>query len=162
MARDIRAGLTAEPKELAPKYFYDERGSSCLSRSPNSPRTLRPSPSARSSPSAPPEILSAAGEPGTLVELGSGSAAKTRHLLSAMRDAGVWSPTSRCEHLRARSEQRDGAVRWSAEYPQGSRSAAWSVISSGTPSSGSPRPMADALRSPSWGVRWQPLPRRPP
>src|SRR6188472_706243 len=27
MARDIRLGLTAKPKELAPKYFYDERGS---------------------------------------------------------------------------------------------------------------------------------------
>src|SRR5262249_22827032 len=32
------------------------------------------------------EIILAAGEPGTLVELGSGSASKTRHLLSAMRD----------------------------------------------------------------------------
>ncbi len=27
MARDVRDGLSAEPKELAPKYFYDERGS---------------------------------------------------------------------------------------------------------------------------------------
>src|SRR5690242_8159288 len=27
MARDVRAGLCAFPKELAPKYFYDERGS---------------------------------------------------------------------------------------------------------------------------------------
>ncbi|HZK15140.1 MAG TPA: L-histidine N(alpha)-methyltransferase, partial [Solirubrobacterales bacterium] len=34
------------------------------------------------------EIVAAAGEPGTLVELGSGSAAKTRHLLTAMREAG--------------------------------------------------------------------------
>src|SRR5258706_16346092 len=24
---DVRAGLTAEPKSLPPKYFYDERGS---------------------------------------------------------------------------------------------------------------------------------------
>ena len=27
MARDVRAGLCAYPKEVAPKYFYDERGS---------------------------------------------------------------------------------------------------------------------------------------
>ena len=27
MARDVRAGLCAYPKELSPKYFYDERGS---------------------------------------------------------------------------------------------------------------------------------------
>ena len=27
MARDVRLGLCAYPKELAPKYFYDDRGS---------------------------------------------------------------------------------------------------------------------------------------
>src|SRR4029079_10040022 len=27
MARDVREGLCAYPKEVAPKYFYDERGS---------------------------------------------------------------------------------------------------------------------------------------
>ena len=32
MARDIRLGLTAKPKELAPKYFYDERGSQLFER----------------------------------------------------------------------------------------------------------------------------------
>src|SRR5262249_19528341 len=32
MARDVRAGLTAWPKELAPKWFYDERGSQLFER----------------------------------------------------------------------------------------------------------------------------------
>ena len=32
MARDVRAGLCAYPKELAPKYFYDERGSQLFER----------------------------------------------------------------------------------------------------------------------------------
>ena len=27
MVRDVRQGLTKSPKELSPKYFYDERGS---------------------------------------------------------------------------------------------------------------------------------------
>ena len=27
LAADVRAGLTAAPKELPPKYFYDDRGS---------------------------------------------------------------------------------------------------------------------------------------
>jgi L-histidine N-alpha-methyltransferase len=88
MARDIRLGLTAKPKELAPKYFYDERGSQLFERITEldeyyPTRAEREILSQRSG-----EIVAAAGEPGTLVELGSGSAAKTRHLLSAMRDAG--------------------------------------------------------------------------
>ncbi len=88
MARDIRLGLTAKPKELAPKYFYDERGSQLFEQITElheyyPTRAEREILSHRSA-----EIVAAAGEPGTLVELGSGSAAKTRHLLSAMRDAG--------------------------------------------------------------------------
>jgi len=88
MARDVRLGLTAKPKELAPKYFYDERGSRLFERITElaeyyPTRAEREILAHRST-----EIIAAAGEPGTLVELGSGSAAKTRHLLSAMRDAG--------------------------------------------------------------------------
>ena len=88
MARDIRLGLTAKPKELAPKYFYDERGSQLFEQITQLPeyyptRAEREILRQRSA-----EIVVAAGEPGTLVELGSGSATKTRHLLSAMRDAG--------------------------------------------------------------------------
>ncbi len=88
MAEDVRAGLTASPKELSPKYFYDERGSRLFERITTLPeyyptRREREILAGRSA-----EILEAAGTPGTLVELGSGSAAKTRHLLSAMRDAG--------------------------------------------------------------------------
>ena len=88
MERDVRLGLTATPKELPPKYFYDERGSLLFEQITELPeyyptRAEREILSERSA-----EIVAAAGNPGTLVELGSGSAAKTRHLLSAMRDAG--------------------------------------------------------------------------
>ncbi len=88
MARDVRAGLCAYPKELAPKYFYDERGSELFEQITELPeyyptRAEREILSDRSA-----AILAAAGGPSTLVELGSGSAAKTRHLLSAMRDVG--------------------------------------------------------------------------
>lgn len=88
MAREVRLGLSTDPKELAPKYFYDERGWQLFERITELPeyyptRAERAILADRSA-----EILAAAGEPGTLVELGSGSAAKTRHLLSAMRDAG--------------------------------------------------------------------------
>jgi len=88
MARDVRAGLLAEPKELAPKYFYDERGSQLFEQITELPeyyptRAEREILAARSA-----EIVAVAGAPGTLVELGSGSAAKTRHLLSAMTAVG--------------------------------------------------------------------------
>jgi len=89
MARDVRLGLSAYPKELAPKYFYDERGSQLFEQITEldeyyPTRAEREILAHRSA-----EILGAAGRPGTLVELGSGSAAKTRHLLDAMRDQGV-------------------------------------------------------------------------
>ena len=88
MAQDVREGLCAYPKEVAPKYFYDERGSLLFERITELPeyyptRTERAILADRSG-----EIVAAAGEPETLVELGSGSASKTRHLLSAMREAG--------------------------------------------------------------------------
>jgi L-histidine N-alpha-methyltransferase len=88
MARDVRAGLCAYPKELAPKYFYDERGSELFEQITELPEyyPTRAEREILSECSA--EILSAAGRPCTLVELGSGSAAKTRHLLSAMRSVG--------------------------------------------------------------------------
>lgn len=87
MARDVREGLSASPKELSPKYFYDERGSLLFEQITEleeyyPTRAERAILAERSA-----EILAAAGTPGTLVELGSGSASKTRHLLSAMRDA---------------------------------------------------------------------------
>jgi L-histidine N-alpha-methyltransferase len=88
MARDVRAGLCDFPKELAPKYFYDDRGSRLFGQITELPeyyptRAERQILERRSA-----EILEAAGPPSTLIELGSGSAAKTRHLLSAMRDLG--------------------------------------------------------------------------
>jgi L-histidine N-alpha-methyltransferase len=88
MARDVREGLSASPKELSPKYFYDERGSQLFEQitelSEYYPtRAEREILSERSA-----EIHATAGAPRTLVELGSGSASKTRHLLTAMRDAG--------------------------------------------------------------------------
>jgi L-histidine N-alpha-methyltransferase len=88
MAHDVRDGLSAEPKELAPKYFYDEHGSQLFERITEleeyyPTRAERAILAERSA-----EIVEAAGRPRSLVELGSGSAAKTRHLLSAMRDAG--------------------------------------------------------------------------
>ena len=88
MRRDVRAGLATEPKELAPKYFYDERGSQLFERITELPEYYPTRAERAILDQRSPEIVAAAGGPRTLVELGSGSAAKTRHLLDAMRDAG--------------------------------------------------------------------------
>jgi L-histidine N-alpha-methyltransferase len=102
MARDVRAGLSAWPKELAPKWFYDERGSQLFERI-TALEEYYPTRAERGIlTSRAAEIAAAAGSPRTLIELGSGSAAKTRHLLDAMRDAGsleVYAPVDISEQI---------------------------------------------------------------
>jgi L-histidine Nalpha-methyltransferase len=87
MAADVRAGLSASPKELSPKYFYDERGSQLFEQITELPEYYPTRREREILVDRSAEIVASAGRPGTLVELGSGSAAKTRHLLSAMREA---------------------------------------------------------------------------
>ena len=81
LAEDVREGLSCPFKELPPKYFYDERGSELFERITELPEYY-PTRCER-------EILDARANPTTLIELGSGSAAKTRCLLDAMRVAGT-------------------------------------------------------------------------
>src|SRR5690242_18804278 len=84
MREDVRRGLSATPKVLPPKYFYDARGSELFEEITRLPeyyptRTERAILAARA-----PEVawLTAAR---TLVELGSGSSEKTRLLLRALK-----------------------------------------------------------------------------
>jgi len=85
---DARAGLTATPKSLPPKWFYDERGSELFDKI-----TLLdeyyPTRAERSILRAAAAGIAAATRARTLVELGSGSADKTRLLLDALRDEGT-------------------------------------------------------------------------
>jgi L-histidine Nalpha-methyltransferase len=88
MAADVRAGLTSPFKELSPRYFYDERGSELFEQITEleeyyPTRCEREILQSRSA-----EICEAANRPASLIELGSGSARKTRVLLDAMRCAG--------------------------------------------------------------------------
>jgi L-histidine N-alpha-methyltransferase len=87
IARDVRDGLTREVKELPPKYFYDARGSELFDRITELPEYY-PTRCERAilNRHAPEIVGSTAAE--ELVELGSGSASKTRALLYAMAGAG--------------------------------------------------------------------------
>src|SRR5215468_5308234 len=84
---DVLAGLTATPKSLPPKWFYDERGSELFDKITRldeyyPTRAEREVLAVRAS-----EIAAATGA-ATLVELGSGSADKTRLLLDALSASG--------------------------------------------------------------------------
>ncbi len=87
LADDVRRGLQAPPLELPPKHFYDARGSALFEQICDLPeyyptRTERLIIERRASDIA---RLTGAGE---LVELGAGTATKTRVLLDALRDHG--------------------------------------------------------------------------
>lgn len=83
---DARRGLTASPKQLPPKWFYDHRGSLLFDEITRLPeyyptRTERSILAERA-----PEIAQIT-KADTLVELGSGTSEKTRLLLDALQDA---------------------------------------------------------------------------
>jgi L-histidine N-alpha-methyltransferase len=85
MADDVRDGLRRNPRELPPKYFYDARGSQLFDRITTLPeyyptRCERAILNRRA-----PEIVDGRQE---LVDLGSGTASKTRALLYAMAAHG--------------------------------------------------------------------------
>ncbi len=83
---DVARGLTADPKDIPPKWFYDDRGSVLFDRITRvdeyyPTRRERAILEARA-----PEIVRRTNAD-TLVELGSGTSEKTRVLLDAMRNA---------------------------------------------------------------------------
>ncbi|MGY4979408.1 L-histidine N(alpha)-methyltransferase [Streptomyces sp. 900105755] len=88
---DVLTGLTATPKTLPPKWFYDARGSELFEQITELPeyyptRAEREILIARSG-----EIAAASGAR-TLVELGSGSSEKTRLLIDALTGLEVYVP----------------------------------------------------------------------
>jgi L-histidine N-alpha-methyltransferase len=83
-ADDVRRGLTARPKFLLPHYFYDALGSALFSAICELPEYYVTRAEEEILRSRAPEIAAAFGPRVRLVELGSGSARKTRHLIEAI------------------------------------------------------------------------------
>ena len=114
LAEDVLDGLTRPFKELPPKHFYDARGAELFDAICELPeyyqtRTERLILQERAGELA--SVTRAA----ELVELGSGTAAKTRVLLSALHDAGTlerYIPVDVTERM-----VRDCAESLTAEYP---------------------------------------------
>lgn len=88
LAADARAGLTASPKTLSPKYFYDAVGSDLFERITEQPEYYQTVTEKRILERCAPGLVERL-RPRVLVEFGSGSSYKTRVLLDALQNAGL-------------------------------------------------------------------------
>lgn len=88
LAADVRRGLTAAPKDLPPKWFYDDRGSQLFDEITRLPEYY-PTRAERAILLGRADEIAGLTGADTLVELGSGTSEKTRLLLSALARAGT-------------------------------------------------------------------------
>ena len=87
LERDARDGLIAPHKHIPPVYFYDERGSGLFDEITTLPEYY-PTRCEREILDVHAKDIAATSCADSLVELGSGTSAKTRLLLDALRDTG--------------------------------------------------------------------------
>jgi L-histidine N-alpha-methyltransferase len=114
LADDVLDGLTRPFKEIPPKHFYDARGADLFDRICELPEYY-PTRTERAILERFAADVVATTEASELVELGSGTAAKTRVLLDAMEDAGLldrYVPVDVTESM-----VRDTAEALVGEYP---------------------------------------------
>lgn len=104
---DVRRGLTASPKELPPKWFYDDRGSELFDEITRLPEYY-PTRCERDILVRRASDIARITDASSLVELGSGTSDKTRLLLRALSAHGS---------LRrfVPFDVSEGILRWSAE-----------------------------------------------
>ncbi|EIV95109.1 L-histidine N(alpha)-methyltransferase [Frankia sp. QA3] len=87
LARDVLTGLTANPRELPPKWFYDATGGMLFDEITKLPEYY-PTRRERAILDSHASDIATACPADTLIELGSGTSEKTRLLLDALRAAG--------------------------------------------------------------------------
>ncbi|MFF9803919.1 L-histidine N(alpha)-methyltransferase [Streptomyces coeruleorubidus] len=107
---DVHRGLTGRPKTLPPKWFYDAHGSDLFERITELPEYY-PTRAEREILLARSGDIAAATRARTLVELGSGSSEKTRHLLDALTDLHTYVPVDVSESALTQAGQALAAER---------------------------------------------------
>ena len=129
LAADVRHGMELPLKEIAPKYFYDARGSELFEQITTLPEYY-PTRCERALLNRHAPDIAEVSDAAALVELGSGTASKTRALLYAMAGAG---PAAVLRTVRLLGE-RGARVRGAAggAVPRGSGCTASSATSSRT------------------------------
>ncbi|MFF1695603.1 L-histidine N(alpha)-methyltransferase [Streptomyces sp. NPDC058257] len=88
---DVLQGLTNSPKTLPPKWFYDARGSALFDEITTLPEYYPTRAEREILQTRAAEIAGVTGAR-TLIELGSGSSEKTRHLIDALPDLHTYVP----------------------------------------------------------------------
>ena len=88
MLAEVARGLSAPQKELSPKYFYDQRGSELFEEITRLPEYYQTRVERSLLESWMPSLVGRLGTR-SLVELGAGSAEKSRVILDAMRATGL-------------------------------------------------------------------------
>jgi L-histidine N-alpha-methyltransferase len=114
MSDDVRQGLLSPPRSLPPKYFYDDHGSKLFDRICETPEYY-PTRTEAALLRDNAEAIIAAARPHHVIELGSGSSRKTRHLLDACEALGEYCaywPFDVCEGML-----RESGERLLVEYP---------------------------------------------
>ncbi|MFE1442752.1 L-histidine N(alpha)-methyltransferase [Streptomyces sp. NPDC058739] len=99
---DVLHGLTAQPKTLPPKWFYDAHGSDLFEQITELPEYY-PTRAEREILLGRSGEIAAALPARTLIELGSGSSDKTRHLLAALTSLETYVPVDVSESALAQA-----------------------------------------------------------
>ncbi|MDH5648881.1 MAG: L-histidine N(alpha)-methyltransferase [Gammaproteobacteria bacterium] len=89
LAQDVRDGLMRFPKELPPKYFYDEQGSRLFDQICNTPEYYQTRTESLLLRTHAVDIIDQT-LPELIVELGSGASRKTKHLLDACHRTNIY------------------------------------------------------------------------
>jgi L-histidine N-alpha-methyltransferase len=85
IADEVRAGLSARPKTLPPKLFYDAAGSELFEQITRLPEYYLTRTETSILRAQAPSMVMAAGLPPSVIELGAGTATKTRLILAALQ-----------------------------------------------------------------------------
>jgi L-histidine N-alpha-methyltransferase len=107
---DVQGGLTRSPKTLPPKWFYDAHGSDLFEKITELPEYYPTRAEREILIDRAGEIAAATGAR-TLVELGSGSSEKTRHLLDALTGLHTYVPVDVSESALTQAGQALAAER---------------------------------------------------
>ena len=109
---EILTGLTRDPKEISPKYFYDEAGSKLFDQICEQPEYYPTRTEISIMENHVAEMAALVGPRVSVIEFGSGSSLKTRLLLEQLEEPAAYVPVD-----IAREQLLNAAERLAGEYP---------------------------------------------
>ena len=107
----VVSGFSQKNKSIAPKFFYDQRGSKLFDLICNQPEYYPPTVEQDMLNNLAEEIVTYTGQDRVLIEPGAGSAAKVRLLLNALKPSAYVPMDISFSHLK------DAAAELAGEYP---------------------------------------------